>query len=93
MTYTQDQIDAVHELPLRKDVRWIDLSWLFPEKPVIIEETKRPFNDVYPGDPATGKFGAIEMCDAECAAAVVACHNEWLEQQQKQSADVADERG
>ena len=43
MAYTAEQIEAIHELPLRKNVRWLDLSFMFPGK--IIEEMKREWGD------------------------------------------------
>ena len=69
--YTQEQVDAAHELPLRKDVRWIHMTPLFPGK--IIEETKRE-----PGDEAAGKWAAVDLENEDAAAQVVECHNEWL---------------
>lgn len=83
--YTQDQIDAIHELPLRKDVRWIDMSFMFPGK--VIEETKRTFDPENPADPATGKWAAIDLETAECAAKVVDAHNSWLDEQVKAKQD------
>lgn len=72
MTATQDQIDAIHELPLRRDVRWLDMSWLDPG--IVIEETKRPM-----GVEGERKWGAVNLSDPELAAQVVKIHNEWLE--------------
>lgn len=69
--YTQEQVDAVHKLPLRQDVPWIDMSFMFPGK--IFEEVKRE-----PGDEAAGKWACVDMEHAECAAQIVECHNEWL---------------
>jgi len=75
MAYTAEQIEAIHELPLRKNVRWLDLSFMFPGK--IIEEMKREW-----GDEAENKWACVDLEDAECAARVVEAHNEWLENQQ-----------
>lgn len=71
MPYTDELIEAIHKLPLRKDVRWIDMSRIIPGK--IIEEKKRTDGE------AQGKWVGVDLECPECAAAVVAVHNEWLE--------------
>lgn len=58
---------AIRTLPLRQDVRWIDLPFLFPGR--VIEATRNP---------ALGLFGAIDLQDAELAARVVELHNASL---------------
>lgn len=72
MTDTQEKIDAVHELPLRTEVKWVDMSFLFPGK--VIELAKRK-----PGEKAAGKWAGVDLDSAELAAEVVRIHNEWLE--------------
>ncbi len=74
MTYTQEEIvEAVHQLPLRREVKWIDMSFLLPGK--VIEQMKRK-----PGEKAAGNWACVDLDSAELAAEVVRIHNEWLEE-------------
>lgn len=81
MPYTEDQVQAVHQLPLRRDVRWIDMSRVAPG--VIMEADKRQFDPDNPADPAVGKWASVNVRSAELAAMIVECHNEWLAAQPK----------
>ncbi len=73
MSNAPELIDLIHKLPLRQEVRWLDLSFLFPGK--VIEQIKRK-----PGEEAEGKWAAVDLDSAAMAAEVVRIHNEWLEE-------------
>ncbi len=70
--FTQEQYDAVHELPLRRDVRWTTLPGVTPG--IVIEAEKRAGTDAE----APRKFGAVDMGTQEAADTIARCHNEWL---------------
>lgn len=57
------------KLPLRQNVRWIDLSFLFPGR--VVEAVRRES-----GVDGEGKFGACDLGSPEVAAKVVEYHNE-----------------
>lgn len=70
MTTREEKIDAIRSLPLRWDVKWIDLSAIFPG--IIQESIKRE---------ELGRFGAVNLESKELAAEVVRLHNEELEKE------------
>jgi hypothetical protein len=59
--------EALSLVPLRQDVKWVDLSFLFPGR--IVEDVRNP---------QTGKFGAVDFGDADAAAHIVELHNARL---------------
>lgn len=65
---TQEQIDALKELPLKWEVRWIHLKDLFPGK--VIEEEKNEDLDY--------KFGAVDMQNPDLADEIVRVHNKAI---------------
>lgn len=64
---TQKELDACKLLPLRQNVKWVDLSFLFPG--IIIEEER---------DPKHGKFNSVDLENTELAAMLVKTHNESI---------------
>lgn len=66
-----EKLEAIHALPLRKNVRWIDLSYLYPG--LISEAEKSPA-----GTEAEFKFASVNLEDSLIAAEVVKLHNEHL---------------
>lgn len=68
MTDEAEKIEALKELPLKWEVRWIHLKDLFPGK--VIEEEKNEDLD--------HKFGAVDMKDPRLADEIVRVHNEAI---------------
>lgn len=66
------ELEACALVPLRQNVRWCDLSYLFPGR--IVEEERLP-----PGHEGEGKFGAVDIGSSEAAARLVEAHNAALE--------------